>query len=1146
MRLKRVKIYGFKTFADRTEFDLDGDLIAVVGPNGCGKSNLVDAILWGLGEGSARNLRAQSGQDVIFGGSARRKPIGYAEVTLVFDNEDGSLPFDAPEVAVTRKLNRAGESDYSMNKRPCRLKDIADLLADSGLGRSGYSIVGQREIDQALSASPEERRAWVDEAAGVQRYRARKHEALKRLASAQQHLDRVSDVMAEIDAQREPLREEAEVARRYKSVQGALRSLEVGLLAVEASTATEDVRKAEERLAGFEQLRRQEEKRAEALAKLAEDLSAQSKKLEAAMEDFHSRHRNSLLALQRAESSIQLATERLKALNEQQKSLFEEAGQEERLAQARAEIEAAQKELEAERALLDQVRNEAAGTGQARSRLTADLKDLDARLNLAVSQAAEYARAQAEFKQSEARAREARREAKGIEEDLPEIEKALAEAEADEVTKAAAAAQLDAERSEGEEALARGKSEVEGLQAEIRSRLAEQAALEGRRQGIQATIDAHEGLNAGARAVLESGQAGIRSFAEGLRVEPEFAAALEAALGVAAQDLVADSDQIAIKALSNLAVGRATLRVPGRLRTAKAKLDRSGVLACAADVVQADASLAPVVEDLLGNVAIVAGWEEALRAVRKGGWRAAATLSGDLVEASGAFTGGRSERTGQGLIRRKSELVKIEANLEKLAVEIDALKGREATITQLLAEASAAEAGLREKRKAAERDLADAREWCRKVRSERDETLKSLAKLQAEAARLQQTAPPKAPEFNVDQLRIERERMIAELASHSSDSRHAEDQMRQAEVRLAQAGERLRHAERRLKALEEAEQLRERKLANLGPQQEKLALERAQSERERDDARRDSERAAQALETASEQRTALQTKLSNAATEERTIREGLQTLVQQSHKAEMDRARADSRRASAIEQLFEEYNLDPQEAHKQVPEGGLPPDAAQTVSKLRRELRSLGDVNLGAIEAYDRLTERADILGAQRADILGGIEQIRESIRELDLLTRDRFSSTFEAVASAFTQTFDSLFAGGEGRLSLTDPTNMLETGVEIEVTLPGKKRQRLELLSGGERSLCATAFLFSLLKVKPSPLVVLDEVDAPLDGRNVERFISLLKEFTMDTRFLIVTHNPATVEAAPVWLGVTMQEPGVSTLVPAKAPVQPMAVVVT
>ena len=302
MRLKRVRLFGFKTFADRTEFDIDGGIVAVVGPNGCGKSNLVDAILWGLGEGNARQLRAQTGVDVIFGGSSRRKSLGFAEVTLLFDNEDGVLPIDSSEVSITRKLTNSGDSDYSINRQSCRLRDIFDLLADTGLGRTGYSIVGQKEIDQALSASPEDRRAWVDEAAGVQRYRARKNEALKRLAAAQQHMQRVNDLLRELEVQRDPLKEEAEVARKYRTAQNSLREVEVGLLIGELVKAVKETEELEARIAESQKLATEENSRAEVAESAAQAISEKAAGVEREIELLWSTHQRALTAQERSES----------------------------------------------------------------------------------------------------------------------------------------------------------------------------------------------------------------------------------------------------------------------------------------------------------------------------------------------------------------------------------------------------------------------------------------------------------------------------------------------------------------------------------------------------------------------------------------------------------------------------------------------------------------------------------------------------------------------------------------------------------------------------------------------------------------------------------------------------------------------------
>ena len=342
MRLKRVKIFGFKTFADRAEFNLDGGVIAVVGPNGCGKSNLVDAILWGLGEGNSRHLRAQSSQDVIFSGTPKRKAVGFAEVTLLFDNEDGLLPIDTPEVSITRRLTRGGDTEYSINRRSCRLRDIYDLLADSGLGRAGYAIVGQKEIDAALSASAEDRRGWVDEAAGVQRYRVRKLESQRRLAQAQEHLSRVNDILSELEAQREPLAEEAEVAIRYKNILGSLREVEIGLLIEEVAKSIREVSDLEKRLEDSAKLMRAELERADTLEAESKRTGVKISELEQEMDDIRAHQQATLTSLERAASNLKLLEQRLQNLDEQEKSLAVDSEEgAERIREAEAEVAAA-------------------------------------------------------------------------------------------------------------------------------------------------------------------------------------------------------------------------------------------------------------------------------------------------------------------------------------------------------------------------------------------------------------------------------------------------------------------------------------------------------------------------------------------------------------------------------------------------------------------------------------------------------------------------------------------------------------------------------------------------------------------------------------------------------------------------------------
>src|SRR5579871_2382718 len=415
MRLKRVKLFGFKTFADRTEFDIESELTAVVGSNGCGKSNLVDAILWGLGEASPRHLRAATGVDVIFNGSAHRKPLGFAEVTLLFDNEDNSLPIDAPEVSVTRRLTRSGDAEYRINKTVCRQRDVYELFADSGLGRTGYAIVGQKEIDAALSASPEDRRSWLDEAAGVQRYRARKVEAQRRLTAARGHLERIGDILQELETQREPLREEAEVAQRYKTALHSLRQVETGLLVHELRKAVGEIELAAQRGDAAAKLLANESERAEQLDRELHTIGISMEKAEAEIEAARTAQHASMTAFERTSGDLRLAEQRHASLDEIEASLGAETeNTEERVAEAQTELEKASAEAQADEAAFEALRRDSAGSDEAAAKLTTELRALERELEEAKRIEALRLKHAVEDAHRSERLRGARRELKGI------------------------------------------------------------------------------------------------------------------------------------------------------------------------------------------------------------------------------------------------------------------------------------------------------------------------------------------------------------------------------------------------------------------------------------------------------------------------------------------------------------------------------------------------------------------------------------------------------------------------------------------------------------------------------------------------------------------------------------------------------------
>ncbi len=1152
MRLKRVRIFGFKTFADRTEFNLDGGIVAVVGPNGCGKSNLVDAILWGLGEGNSRHLRAASNQDVIFSGSSRRKGVGFAEVNLLFDNEDGALPIDSAEVSINRKLNRAGESEYSINRQHCRLRDIYDLLADSGLGRAGYAIVGQKEIDAALSASAEDRRAWVDEAAGVQRYRARKVESLRRLATAQEHLSRVADILRELGAQREPLEAEAEVALRYRNVQGSLKTVEVGLLVKEVAGAVREVAELENRISESVRIAQAEMARADSLEAKSRHTGDEISKIETEMDAIRVIQQGSITSHERAEADLRLAQQRLESLSDQEKTLAEDQQAHlARINEAEAENERLKVEAEAEREALQTMRTTFAGAGDEARQLTENLRAIEKELNTAREEHAKQLKQNAEQQHRKERLALATRELKGVEAGLPELEQAVAEAQT-------ALEEILGAVKELEEGVRAKEAEINQVKVEedqdakaVRNSLAEKASLEGRKRGIEATIDSHEGLNQGPRAVVEAAERGILKakytpVAEAIEAEKDLALAIETALGGSANDLIVDSQEdakTAIDWLKQNRAGRATFQPIPLMRPSEVSgemrrlLGQKGVVGRASELVRCKPSHRPVIDSLLGRIILVEDLDVALGMARTSGWSRLVTLDGEVVHSGGAVTGGVQSRQSYGMVQRKADLAELEADLKKLEQLVDQFDGRserrrkkrEALESQVLE--------LRDEVADKAGEVGEARSFHHTLSDELKSTVRSGEKLQQELESLRRAEVGKVEKIDLPEIEDRRDVALKALAAKSADAELAEERLREAQTRLAQAEQRFAAADRRVAAAKLAEDYRQKKIEHLEPDREKIRQEIEQFGVERERALQQRAEADKRLsEFQIEKRELLENSL-RLSEEAKAARANATTVNDAAHQAELNKARADSRRTASLQRLFEEYSLNEQDAIAQENLHEVPPDAQAVVSRLRRELKSMGDVNLGAIEAYERLTLRLEELGAQQEDILQGIDQVEKSIQELDGLTRERFLTTFAAVQIAFGEMFLQLFGGGSGQISLSDSNNVLESGIELQIQLPGKKQQPLNLLSGGERSLCGSAFLFALLKVKPSPLVVLDEVDAPLDGRNVERFAEALKQFTANTQFIVITHNPTTIEAAPVWLGVTMQEPGVSTLVPARMP---------
>lgn len=1153
MKLKRVRIYGFKTFAEKTEIDLHGSIISVVGPNGCGKSNIVDAILWGLGETNARSLRAQSGQEVIFNGSANRRPLGYAEVSLFFDNESGALPIDTPEVVITRRLTRGGDSLYQINRRTCRLKDISDLLADSGLGRAGYAIVGQSEIDQALAASTLQRRAWIDEAAGVQRYRMRRNEAQRRMASTQENLSRVHDLINELESQMGPLKEEAETARQARALMKELKNTEIGLLAKE-------IRDSIAQLHDLEGKQRQAREEADGLVHKLRELEAAKTQAQSDLEKAEGRIeelRDETLKRQseasNAEAQQKLAETRLASLDELESQIAEEAGgHDSRVAQAVNDLESAEAEHKAAADHLAQLTAQMASVDEESQTLTKTLSELEKDLVKAQGDLKEWQKRQVESAHKDERLKHLRLELKGIQAALPDLEAGMAEA---------AQAQQEAEAKEAD-----AKKEIAQLQEDLRSLDSKQqeansaaaktatelASLEGRMRGLAATLESYEGLAQGARAVLAACEQGaLRGsyvpVAGAITVATDLALAIDTALGGASNDLIVPDEGHAKRAISFLKehrLGRATfqpltLMRPNYPSEELTRVSRSsGVVGLASDLVRCSSEHKPVIESLLGRILIVEDLDAALALAKTRGWSRMVTLDGEVVHSSGAVTGGAAKHHASGMVQRRAELGDIEGQVKTLHERLDKIRkareawedGRQKLLTKVQAKQIEGK-GLRE-------EADEARSWTASLNHEYAGTKKSLARLEAEESQLAGVGQgPLGDAPDVARIQAERDEAMKLLAQRQADAQSSLTLRRDLEARVQSAVGRCQELKRRLEILDESAGARSKRSKGLEAERERLRAMHVQAgedsvrlKRLLMEAREDLESAQQAKRVFAQTAADSQEKISLAKASENSITNTL-------HQIELLKARNEGRKSTANERLIEEYGLGEEEALASCRDEDLPPDASQQTARLKRELKSLGEVNLGAVEAYERMEERHSGLVQQVQDIEAGMAEIEAGIKELDRLTRDRFMTTFTHLQREFEGMFQRIFNGGEGSLELCEGENILDAGVEISVTIPGKRRQRLELLSGGERALSALAFLFALLRVKPSPLVVLDEVDAPLDGRNVERFIAMMRELTEATQFILITHNNVTIESADVWFGVTMQEPGVSTVVPFRAP---------
>ncbi len=1166
MLLKRIEIHGFKSFAEKTEFEMGEGVTCLVGPNGCGKSNVVDAVKWALGEQRPTALRGDSMGDVIFKGNGRRPPMGFAEVSLVFDNAAGELPVDVTEVAITRRLYRDGESEYLINRRPCRLKDVRELFFDTGLGQNAYAVLEQGRIDAILRANPVDRRSIFEEAAGIQRFRARKREAARKLEKVDQNLLRVADVIEELERRVRSLRIQAGRARSYVELSDRLTELKTVQFLCAGAEMEVRVEALRKDLDAARELDRASDQDLEAATRLVEAVDAET---EVSRESI-ARLRNRKVELR---GEIETAETRRAALEERDREAREAAA--ERGARG-AELA---REIDERRGIVEslgrQIEEESVGLASAEIEVTARRQALAAEQADAERGASEVERLEREIlRQNEvelassnalaslasharglqtSRERLVRREAElaGL------VERVRDEAR----TVLVERTRLDEEAREKTESIADAIARLEERrerEQEIRRRLGEVrasvAAKASRRETLDDVIEKMEGVDEGSRALVRAARSsdavigGVRGLlAELVSVPADRARALDAALGPLAGAVVVD-DEIALRrALEYLRrekAGAATFLVldrPGRSAG-----DAGGPGERLLDDVEGPVDLDAVLRGVLGEARVV---DEDVLLAEIGRGRFLVTRDGARLDATGAFTERPYGKT-LGFVERKVERDRLAREVEVLGVERVALEEEEARLgvevtewTALVAEAEGRrreiEAGIVERRSQEQR-LAD-----RAAIYQRELSVCARERLEIE---LENAA--------LVTTRVETE---VELAAARREREVAEAERREI-VRRREA-----HTER-LEALQRAEgeaaqEVIRRSERTRGLKAERQHLERALGEQEASRARLDhevaeltkraSEAAAAVLElvVAIDRRRAEDVENRARLEEAEAQAERGQVAVQAAREAAMAAARAreearervhrielqerelEMSRAALRDRAADEISLDVDDRLREFDPASVPSleDINSELATVRDKISRIGNVNLDAIQELEEVESRLEFLAREKADLDLSRKSLHATIAELDGLSRERFVETFEAVREHFRALFRKLFHGGKADVKLEDGVDVLDAGIEIYAGPPGKDPRSITLLSGGERTMTAVALLFALFKAKPSPVAILDEVDAALDEANTERFCSILSEFIGSTQFMIVTHSKRTMTYADVIFGVTMQESGVS-----------------
>ena len=1171
MRLKELEIQGFKSFPDKTKITIGEGITGVVGPNGSGKSNISDSIRWVLGETSSKQLRGSGKmEDVIFGGTQSRGAMGFASVALTIDNSDHGLDMDADEVTIGRRYYRSGESEYSINGQNVRLKDVYELLLDTGIGRDGYAIVGQGRIAEIVGAKSAERREIFEEASGIAKYRYRKNEAERRLEAAEGNLERLRDILGELEKRVGPLKRDSEKAQQFLELSERRKSLEVTLWVDAIRRANDTVRdqqrKFEAAQADYERLSRQLDEFDEKSAALREEAQQLVLQVEQANADIRAvteanAGSESEIAVLKNESEhsrfrIDEATGELERAGQGRQSIeTEAAGHKAAIEKLHGEVAALDARVAELRAELRALEEKAAASGQRRDVIDAAIARLQdtataAKVRAASAQSAKEAAAQ-RLDEAKQQAVELENSAAAAEEEKRRAERRLKDAE-EAVTrndniKAGLKLKLESRRRQQAEAAdALQKADKERSNTSQRIHILEdlERNMDGYQQSVKAVMRAAAGRRL--RGIIGP-VAGI------LTVEKGYETAIETALGFALQNIVVEDQgcaRAAIGFLKDERAGRATFLPLDTVQGSRFTGRLTGTAEVAADLVKCDPRYQHIIDNLLGRIIVVEDLSEASTVAKNLGYRnRIVTLDGQVINAGGSFTGGSTARS-VGVFSRKQELDELRTRLVKLEKKrADAekeLEARKAEVDNLTAQLSGAEA---EGMNASSERLRASLELDRLTAAvaQHEENTRSLAaEIEAQQAAVTQNetacaeaeaaqgkAEAELNTYNAElaelgestgSLTAERERITNELSENQMQRLANEKDIGLHEAALEGLQSRTGEAEARARELNAAIEAAKAKI-------EANALKIAEIERTRGENKEKIAAAEETIRTANAARMEKEAAVARLGQENRALTDERERMSGEMARLAERRTAAENELNDTNTKLWEEYQLTAGEAKELCVEFESLTELRRSVAEVRGKIRGLGNVNVGAIEEYKEVKERYDFLKAQVTDVEKAKSELTRMIAELCSEMEELFTTSFKQINTHFQQIFRELFGGGHARLYLSDEANVLESGIEIEVSPPGKVIKNLSALSGGEQALVAISIYFAILNVNPAPFCFLDEIEAALDDVNVARYAQYLRRMTDHTQFIVITHRRGTMEAADVLYGVTMQEDGVSKI---------------